>query len=248
MDYYPNELYHHGIKGMKWGVRRYQNADGSLTAAGRLRYGAGQARDSVRKAASSARSYGSNAYNKAKATYNRKVTKADIGKIAATAGVVAVAALAIKHRGAISTGMKFAGKMAKAYGKVTMQSIANSSAVTKAKAALSNAKFTAERYGRVASLKTKTAAAKAKVDTRHAINDAKTTLERKRRIGKTVNDAFNSPTRYARTHTQAQINRDVTRALAGKAIGSVAGATAGAAIGNQIERKYGTTTKKKKKK
>lgn len=34
------ELYlaHHGIKGMKWGVRRYQNADGSLTAAGKKRY------------------------------------------------------------------------------------------------------------------------------------------------------------------------------------------------------------------
>ena len=31
------ELYHHGIKGMKWGVRRYQNADGSLTPAGKQR-------------------------------------------------------------------------------------------------------------------------------------------------------------------------------------------------------------------
>ena len=32
-----NELYHHGIKGQKWGVRRYQNEDGSLTAAGKKR-------------------------------------------------------------------------------------------------------------------------------------------------------------------------------------------------------------------
>lgn len=35
---YPNELYHHGILGQKWGVRRYQNKDGSLTPAGKKRY------------------------------------------------------------------------------------------------------------------------------------------------------------------------------------------------------------------
>lgn len=34
---YQNELYHHGIKGQKWGVRRYQNTDGTLTAEGRKR-------------------------------------------------------------------------------------------------------------------------------------------------------------------------------------------------------------------
>lgn len=33
-----NYLEHHGIIGMKWGVRRYQNMDGTLTNAGRKRY------------------------------------------------------------------------------------------------------------------------------------------------------------------------------------------------------------------
>lgn len=46
------ELYHHGIKGQKWGVRRYQNADGSLTAKGKKRYSnkeIKQDRDAIRK-------------------------------------------------------------------------------------------------------------------------------------------------------------------------------------------------------
>ena len=32
------ELYHHGVKGQRWGVRRYQNKDGSLTSYGKKRY------------------------------------------------------------------------------------------------------------------------------------------------------------------------------------------------------------------
>ena len=34
---------HHGIKGMKWGIRRFQNKDGSLTPAGKIRYGSADA-------------------------------------------------------------------------------------------------------------------------------------------------------------------------------------------------------------
>lgn len=51
MDYFTNELYHHGIKGQRWGIRRYQNEDGSLTSAGRARYlvGYGQSAKSIQK-------------------------------------------------------------------------------------------------------------------------------------------------------------------------------------------------------
>lgn len=45
------ELYHHGIKGMKWGVRRYQNPDGSLTDEGRKRYLKGKSRFNYESAA-----------------------------------------------------------------------------------------------------------------------------------------------------------------------------------------------------
>lgn len=38
VEKYNHELYHHGVKGQRWGFRRYQNPDGSLTPAGKKRY------------------------------------------------------------------------------------------------------------------------------------------------------------------------------------------------------------------
>ena len=43
-----NELYHHGVKGMKWGQRRYQNKDGSLTSQGKKRAQENLSKDHVR--------------------------------------------------------------------------------------------------------------------------------------------------------------------------------------------------------
>lgn len=57
MYYESNELYHHGVKGMKWGVRKYQNADGSLTPLGKKRQ--------VMLDAKSEKKIANKAYNKA---------------------------------------------------------------------------------------------------------------------------------------------------------------------------------------
>ena len=35
LNYYSNSIAHHGVKGQRWGVRRYQNEDGSLTNRGK---------------------------------------------------------------------------------------------------------------------------------------------------------------------------------------------------------------------
>lgn len=48
------ELYHHGIRDMRWGRRRYQNPDGSLTPAGKERYGVGQSRRNAERHGTSA--------------------------------------------------------------------------------------------------------------------------------------------------------------------------------------------------
>lgn len=45
-----DDLYHHGIKGQKWGVRRYQNLDRTLTAAGKARYAAQKTGQALAKA------------------------------------------------------------------------------------------------------------------------------------------------------------------------------------------------------
>lgn len=47
--YYNDQIWHWGVKGMKWGVRRYQNADGSLTDAGKRRYSTDVAANAKKK-------------------------------------------------------------------------------------------------------------------------------------------------------------------------------------------------------
>lgn len=74
----PYELYHHGIKGQKWGVRRYQNADGSLTPRGKKKLSA-----SYKKLASKALEQQYKNYNRIYVNaYNKTADEYNNGKIA----------------------------------------------------------------------------------------------------------------------------------------------------------------------
>ncbi len=72
---YGDELYHHGIKGQKWGIRRYQNPDGTLTEEGRKHLGYGE-RVAIRKAAK--KEY-RDVRDKAYAKYEKRINDIEAG-------------------------------------------------------------------------------------------------------------------------------------------------------------------------
>lgn len=75
------ELCHHGIKGQKWGVQRYQNADGTLTEEGKKRYSANVSAQSVEKALKESEKMASKAQTFTQETRGSKAIRKDYSNL-----------------------------------------------------------------------------------------------------------------------------------------------------------------------
>ena len=83
---YSAELYHHGIKGQKWGIRRFQQENGTLTSAGRERYA-----DAIAKSATNVSSDTKNNGSSTNSSQRKEKLKKIAKAAAVTAGTAALA-------------------------------------------------------------------------------------------------------------------------------------------------------------
>ena len=126
MGYYDNVLEHHGILGQKWGIRRFQNKDGSLTAKGKKRYDESETKE---KRHLGIDKRGNINLIKGKTTKEAKTAFA-IKSSLFTAGIALTAYIA-KHPKTIEKGQKVVENLLKKNGSLNVKTVSDSGIYSK---------------------------------------------------------------------------------------------------------------------
>ena len=94
------DLQHYGILGMKWGVRRYQNADGSLTSEGRKRYDIGDGKQAAKASIVGTLAFGPLG-GLAAGLYGRFASKEKVDKLVKVGAAIVAAELSVAGGGSL---------------------------------------------------------------------------------------------------------------------------------------------------
>lgn len=145
-----NELRHFGIRGMKWGVRRYQNENGTLTSAGKKRYSADDIKSGAKAAIKNTKSAVGKGTKKVKSGYDSldENTKKDLKRsvksavastvIKAGIGTAVVAAAVATGKPKVAVAVSTIGGVAITASTVSSLALAGKAAVNEVKVRRNN--------------------------------------------------------------------------------------------------------------
>lgn len=113
-----NELYHYGVEGMKWGVRRYQNKDSSLTTKGKKKYNETKTKEKLHLGLDK---HGNINLIRGKTTKEAKIAFAI--KSSLLVGNIALRAYFAKHPSAVDKGKKVVENLLKKKGSLNIKTV-----------------------------------------------------------------------------------------------------------------------------